>query len=90
MIKNLYLKCKAWVNKFMTALFGTSWRTGFYGLLAFLPQIAQPLQEYCEKSHVPAKYLNLISFFFIVVAFLNSKDSQVTGGTIDQTKTEGE
>jgi hypothetical protein len=68
------------INEIMTKIFGSSWRTSFYGLLTVLPQVAGQIQSYIASFGLSAKILNLTSLFFGVLTVLNMKDRQVTGG----------
>jgi hypothetical protein len=70
-------------------LFGANWRTSFYGLLALLPQLAKPVQDYLEAQKVSATVLNIVSLVFAAICVLSAKDAQVTGGTI-QNNTDAE
>ena len=70
------------INAVMIKIFGANWRTSLYGILAFLPQIAQAVQSYVSSFGVPAIVLNTISFVFGILTVLNMKDRQVTGGSI--------
>jgi hypothetical protein len=66
----------------MTWLFGASWRTSLWGILAILPQFAKPVQDYLEAEKVSPAILNIVSLFFAALCVLAAKDGKVTGGTI--------
>jgi len=68
-----------WINKVMTKIFGVNWRTSLWGLMAILPQIAKPVQDYLSLQKVSDQTLNLVSVGFAIIFALNSKDKQVTG-----------
>jgi hypothetical protein len=68
-----------WINKVMTKIFGANWRTSLWGLMAILPQIAKPVQDYLSLQKVSDQTLNLVSVGFAIIFALNSKDKQVTG-----------
>ncbi|MEN6423321.1 MAG: hypothetical protein ABFD76_15385 [Smithella sp.] len=68
-----------YISEVFAFLFGKSWRTSIWGLLAILPQIAKSVQDYLVTEKVPDKWLNLVSVVFAVLFALNAKDKQVTG-----------
>ena len=67
------------LNRMLVTLFGENWRTSFYGILAILPQLVDPLQDYLKTTAVSKSKLNLLSLIFAILFALNSKDRQVTG-----------
>jgi len=68
-----------YVSKSFSFLFGKSWITSIWGLLAILPQAAKPIQDYLITEKVPDKWLNLVSVVFAILFAINAKDKQVTG-----------
>jgi len=70
------------INAVMVRLFGASWRTSVYGVLAFLPQIAQAAQNYIVGLGLSPAVLNTITFFFGILTVLHAKDNRVTGGVV--------
>jgi hypothetical protein len=67
------------LNRSLIVLFGENWRTSVYGILAVLPQLADPLQDYLGTIAVSKSKLNLISLVFAVMFAMTAKDRQVTG-----------
>lgn len=76
------------INRAMTFLFGKSWRTSFWGILAIIAQVAKPIQDYLVTEKVPEKWLNLVSLVCAAIVVMNAKDKQVTGhgNTTDSTQ----
>jgi hypothetical protein len=68
-----------WIDKVMTKIFGANWRTSLWGLMAVLPQIAKPIQDYLKLQEVSDKTLNIVSIVAAIIFALNSKDKQVSG-----------
>ena len=88
MITEWFKKFFAWHTKVMTYLFGPSWKTSLYGILAVLPQCEQAVENLMETEGIPAVWMNVVTIFFAVITVMNAKDSQVYGGTIKQGDTQ--
>jgi hypothetical protein len=68
-----------WIDKAMTKVFGASWRTSLWGIVAIIPQIVKPVQDYLVLEKVSDNTLNIVSIVAAIIFALNSKDRQVTG-----------
>ena len=62
-------------------LFGKSWRTSLFGILAFLTEGATLIQEYLVQMSVSPELLHTSALVFGLIAILNAKDRGVTGTT---------
>lgn len=70
------------INAVMIRIFGASWRTTVYGVMAFLPQIAAAVQTYFVALGLSPMVLNSVTFFFGILTVLHAKDKRVTGGVV--------
>ena len=71
------------ISKAFGYLFGRSWRTTLWGIMALLPQIAKPIQDYLIAIKVPERILDLVTMIFAILFIINSKDRQVAGSSLD-------
>lgn len=63
----------------MEKMFGRSWRTSLFGLLAVLPQVANLVQTYAANINAPKWAMDTMTLVFGVITVFNMKDKAVTG-----------
>ena len=70
-------------NKFMTKIFGASWRTSFWSLMSVVSGCSAAITQYVMDSGANKKLITGLTVGFAVLARLisdfNSKDKQVSG-----------
>jgi hypothetical protein len=69
-----------YIDSIMSKLFGKSWTTTFWGIIAILPQVMKPIQDYLVTMKVSESVLNLISLVAALIFAINTKSYNVTGG----------
>lgn len=72
--------------RMMIYLFGTSWKTSFYATVAFAAGCADLVQQYLINVGAPPEVLRSATMLFGLLALLNAKDKNVTGGTVSSLK----
>ena len=70
---------KGLIVELLEKLFGASWRTSLFGVLAFLTEAANLIQQYLVQMSVPTELLHTSALFFGLIALMNAKDKGVTG-----------
>ena len=75
---------KGWLVMLMEKILGASWRTSLFGILAFLSEAANIIQQYLTDIKCPPGVLHTVSAIFALIAIMKAKDGQVTGGSIVQ------
>lgn len=68
--------------RIMVYLFGASWKTSAYAVATFLCAAAQLVQDYLVNINAPSGLLKGGALFFGLLALLNAKDKNVTGGSV--------
>ena len=63
----------------MEKLFGQSWKTSFFGLLAFLSEAANIIQQYLVQMDIPDGILHTVAAIFALIAIMRAKDANVVG-----------
>jgi hypothetical protein len=84
LIPTLWKKMVDLFDRIMTPIFGKSWRTGLFAALAFISEASQQILDFCKDYGINEKWLHIIAWAFLMIAFLHAKDKQVTGGSVKQ------
>jgi uncharacterized membrane protein len=70
-------------NQFMTKIFGTSWRTSFWGLMTIISGSSAAITQYVMESGANKKMITGITVGLAILSNVikdfNTKDKQVSG-----------
>lgn len=69
-------------DKMMQKAFGSSWKTTFFGILAFISGTADLWIDYLKDCGLEPSYMRFLTLVLTLIAFMYAKDKQVTGGSI--------